>query len=533
MAKRTTKRPTKRRKASAKKRRVVRSKPRGSTARKASSNAQSSPTSSGASIRVRMYRQGLGDCFLISLPKQDGSPFFLMIDCGVILGTENAADKMKKVVQNIISETGGHVDLLVVTHEHWDHVSGFSQASDMFAPAGTDNPKNRLTVGEVWVAWTEDPSDALATRLRKDRANRVQKLAEFVSNIESNPSALAVTNGLVDGVNGILSFFGVDAKSGKAGNSTGAALAFARGLSNKVRYCLPSDPPATLPSVAGIRIYALGPPHDEAALRKTDSTTEVYRELTDLGPASSFFAATTASMPANGSDSEVKDPFDRGNPFDKVYQRDLQKLKQAGPLDVAATFFDQYYFGRYPDPLAPDQSWRRIDADWLGAAAEFALQLDSATNNTSLVLAIEVIDSGKVLLFAADAQVGNWLSWQSLSWKISETTTVTGPDLLKRAVFYKVGHHGSHNATLKAKGLELMRADDFVAFIPVDHAMAIKKRWGNMPLPGLVDALEQRSSGCVVRIDEDYTAKPGDAKAAVFAKNLKMDALFYEWAMPG
>ena len=238
-------------------------------------------------------------------------------------------------------------------------------------------------------------------------------------------------------------------------------------------------------------------------------------------------------MPANGSDSEVKDPFDRGNPFDNVYQRDLQKLKQAGPLDVTAAFFDRYYFGRYPDPLAPDQSWRRIDADWLGAAAEFALQLDSATNNTSLVLAIELIDSGKVLLFAADAQVGNWLSWQSLSWKISETTTVTGPDLLKRAVFYKVGHHGSHNATLKAKGLELMRADDFVAFIPVDHAMAIKKRWGNMPLPGLVDALEQRSSGCVVRIDEDYTAKPGGAKAAAFAKNLKMDALFYEWAMPG
>lgn len=141
MAKRTTKRATKRRKASAKKRRVVRSKPRRSTARGAGSNARSSPTSSGASIRVRMYRQGLGDCFLISLPKQDGSPFFLMIDCGVILGTENAADKMKKVVQNIITETGGHVDLLVVTHEHWDHVSGFSQASDLFAPPGADSPK--------------------------------------------------------------------------------------------------------------------------------------------------------------------------------------------------------------------------------------------------------------------------------------------------------------------------------------------------------------------------------------------------------
>src|SRR6266699_2202355 len=68
--------------------------------------------------------------------------------------------------------------------------------------------------------------------------------------------------------------------------------------------------------------------------------------------------------------------------------------------------------------------------------------LDSMTNNTSLVLAIELAD-GDVLLFAADAQVGNWLSWQDLKWTVG-TSPVTGPDLLKRTIFYKVGHHGSH-----------------------------------------------------------------------------------------
>ena len=227
---------------------------------------------------------------------------------------------------------------------------------------------------------------------------------------------------------------------------------------------------------------------------------------------------------------------DRYNPFDKSYQLDLQTLGQStgtwlGETDVLRNFFDQYYFGRYPDSLASDQSWRRVDASWLGAAAEFALQLDSLTNNTSLVLALEFIDSGKVLLFAADAQVGNWLSWQNLSWKISESQTVTGPDLLKRTVFYKVGHHGSHNATLRAKGLELMGSDDLVAFIPVDHAMAIKKRWGNMPLPGLVDALNQRSAGRVVRIDETYAPDPKQPKTVAFNKNLTATKLFYEWTM--
>src|SRR3954464_7211144 len=90
-------------------------------------------TRSGLPIRVRMYRQGLGDCFLVTLPRSGGTPFYLMIDCGGILGTATPAKIMTAVVQNIIETTGGHVDLLAVTHEHWDHVSGFVQAQSLFS----------------------------------------------------------------------------------------------------------------------------------------------------------------------------------------------------------------------------------------------------------------------------------------------------------------------------------------------------------------------------------------------------------------
>ena len=69
------------------------------------------------------------------------------------------------------------------------------------------------------------------------------------------------------------------------------------------------------------------------------------------------------------------------------------------------------------------------------------------TNNSSLVLAIELVASGKVLLFAADAQTGNWSSWAGVNW---DDHTVHTDDLLARTVFYKVGHHASHNATLVA-----------------------------------------------------------------------------------
>src|SRR6266850_408320 len=74
---------------------------------------------------VRMYRQGLGDCFLITLRKQQGTPWRMLIDCGVILGTPDSFDRLREVVQNLVDDTEGHVDVLVVTHEHYDHVAAF------------------------------------------------------------------------------------------------------------------------------------------------------------------------------------------------------------------------------------------------------------------------------------------------------------------------------------------------------------------------------------------------------------------------
>ena len=91
-----------------------------------------------------------------------------------------------------------------------------------------------------------------------------------------------------------------------------------------------------------------------------------------------------------------------------------------------------------------NNAWRTIDDDWLETAGALALYLDEYTNNSSLVLAIELVESGKVLLFAADAQTGNWASWKDVKWEEPEVKT---DDLLARTVFYKVGHHASHNAT--------------------------------------------------------------------------------------
>src|SRR5262249_50679046 len=78
---------------------------------------------------------------------------------GVIVGPRDGVAKMQEVVNDIIATTKGHIDLLLATHEHWDHLSGFVQAKDLFG---------KLKIDKVWLAWTEDPADELANTLRRE-----------------------------------------------------------------------------------------------------------------------------------------------------------------------------------------------------------------------------------------------------------------------------------------------------------------------------------------------------------------------------
>lgn len=492
----------------------------------ASVNSAAASASPGL-VRVRMYRQGLGDCFLLTFPKAGGGDFHFMIDCGVVLGTADPAKKMKAVVDDIIKTTGGRVDILTATHEHWDHLSGFVQVSEMFASAAANDKdkEGKLRIGQLWLAWTEDDKNALAQKLRKEHQDKKAKLKVAAQKLK-----LAGMAATAAGIDQVLSFFGEGfaANGGGGGKTTTDALKALHDFTEKKpRLCQPADAPITLGDIPDFQIYVLGPPQDEALIKKTDSSTELYKDHMALALQES---AWQDAIEPTGSIDELR-------PFDSYYCIPLSTVSNAiaSTQQVEANptlqFFDRYYFGKDSSDASPDQNWRRIDGDWLGAAVEFALQLDNATNNTSLVLAIEHKPTGKVLLFAADAQVGNWLSWQDLKWKV-DGKEVTGPDLLKRAVFYKVGHHGSHNATLKAKGLETMTSDDLVAFIPVDHDMAVKKGWGKMPLDALCTALKTQTKGRVVRVDKDFDPKDADSSIrSDFENNLERTDLYYDFTL--
>ena len=417
------------------------------------------PAAAGRRATIRVYRHGLGDCILVRLKRSNGSDFTILIDCGVAVATQDAADKMKRVLEDVVQTTKGRVDVLAVTHEHWDHVSGFSQAKDVLA---------RLEVGEVWVAWTEDETDDLAKSLRKDHDQAVAAVA-------ASAQAVAMA-GSPDRAQGLLDVLGL---LGAAGEKTKAALDIAKAKvpkGQKPRYWRPTDRPFQVPGT-DIRIFALGPPHDLALIRKT-LPSKSHPETFELALDGRGIFPLGVKSALDFCDEDV--------PFADRWTISLEKAR-------AVPFFQTHYWS----PLGESADGRRIDSDWLGLADDLALALQSATNNTSLVLAIE-FGGGDVLLFAGDAQVGNWLSWQNLKWP-----NMTGPDLLARTVFYKVGHHGSHNATLREKGLEMMTKLR-IAVIPVDQKVAIKMRWGAMPLESLVAALSrqtERNNGQTLRTD--------------------------------
>ena len=91
---------------------------------------QSKQTQSGQP-RVRMYLGDLGDCFLLSFPSPTGDRH-VMIDCGVVLASERRKAKLEAMMQGVLEATGGHLSALVLTHQHYDHLSGFVEAKGIF-----------------------------------------------------------------------------------------------------------------------------------------------------------------------------------------------------------------------------------------------------------------------------------------------------------------------------------------------------------------------------------------------------------------
>lgn len=429
-------------------------------------------------VNVRMYNTGFGDCFLMAFPKRDGTPFYMMIDCGVHGQYKGGSNRIKRVVQNIREAIGDCLDLVVVTHEHSDHVSGFYLARKTF---------EAMHIERAWLAWTEDPENPQAKRL--DR-----KKSLMLKGITAAKNALAADGNMkmTESLEELLGFY--EAFRISTRKSRDKITEYAK--KKPPKYLEPKKEPEELPDVDGVRIFVLGPPRDEEFLLRAHPSKrrpEVYHD-DDHGLHMRSEDALAAALAAAESPQKDMGIAERCMPFAGNHRISIEQVRSRPDLH---TFYHKHYGFDSDDEAA----WRRIDMDWQQAADSLALALDSATNNTSLVLAIELVHSGKVLLFTGDAQVGNWLSWHKGSW-MKSAEVVTAKDLLRRTVLYKGGHHGSHNATLKEMGLEMMTSPDFMAMLPVDEAWARGRThpW-KMPFEPMYEDLKARTKGRILRAD--------------------------------
>lgn len=437
-------------------------------------------------VTVRMYRAGLGDCFLLAFRGKDRKPVYMLIDCGIHSQYKGGSDIIKEIAQHVSDSTNGHLHVLVMTHEHGDHISGFHLAQGIFRD---------MDIDEGWFAWTEDPENGFARRIDRARSLMLRGL-----NV-AGPALKAAGDPAAKNIKGLTDFFVIgDEKFGVSSRDTRDLI---RGLPKDRRYLKPKMPPLTLPGVDGVRIFVLGPPEDERMLMRARPSSrggEVYRDddhalALDDTLSAAFLAA---------ADTEVDSGDRRRAEGGKPFASNLRLAKNTVKANEERYEFFHAHYGFDPKDL---DAWRRVDSDWQLPAESLALKLDAATNNTSLVLAIELQNTGRVLLFAADAQVGNWQSWHEGGWSeangLKKDETLTAEELLRRTVLYKVGHHGSHNATLREKGLEMMTSPELAAMIPVDSEWAFGRKphpW-RMPFDPLYEDLVRRTGSRILRSD--------------------------------
>jgi hypothetical protein len=489
---------------------------------------------------VRMYRIGHGDCFLIAFAGPNPrKPAYVLIDCGYKPGSPGklaAPTAVKDIGADIVRTTGGFVNVAVVTHEHQDHVNGFTSAN---FPG--------LKVGEVWFAWTEDPDDEIANKLRKKFKDRLLSLIAADSQLRGlgmNGATSRVADFLEMELGedpGLFLRAGMGA-TGKdpASSANKQAMKFLRDSSKSdPKYLLPHGDPVPIAGSASARAFVLGPPRD---MDKIDDLEPEGDETFGDDDHSQALAAGSTGPGARTSSS-----FPR---------RHVIPLQGVFGHPEYGDFFSMH-FGEpnaavvhAPDgaDIPDNAAWRRIGSDAAQEAETLAIAMNNATNNSSLVLAFELSKGGKTLLFAGDAQAGNWRSWSESPFNDGREE-ISAKDLLGRTVLYKVGHHGSHNATLNGSlksdhpNLAWMAqgryGDEFVAMITVVEEWAHQKPkpdW-NHPFPPIKDALEEKARRRVLQTDSDMPEDmPPGAKASewrAFRGRVKETPLFFELTIEG
>lgn len=206
-----------------------------------------------ASIRIRMYNVGFGDCFLLQIPT-DAGPKRIVIDCGSL---KNKHYNIKQISDQLIKDVTDpdgvpRIDVLVMSHRHADHISGF-----------TNERWAAVEVGEIWMPWIESPTDPEAKKLWKKQKEQAKALQFAVERqvdlgLDLDPLLADVAAAALSNEDCLAVLHGGFAKKVKPKFYP---------KDDKVVEKIDSD------TLAGVDIFVLGPPRTRGALNQADPPT--------------------------------------------------------------------------------------------------------------------------------------------------------------------------------------------------------------------------------------------------------------------
>jgi beta-lactamase superfamily II metal-dependent hydrolase len=377
-------------------------------------------------ILVRMYNVGFGDCFLLAFPGPD-RPRKVLIDCGSHSagpGPVSIGEIVNRVVEDVTEDDGAcHIDVVIATHRHQDHVSGFRNKA-----------WQKVEVSEVWMPWTEHPTDPKAREIRERQSQVAKRLSLALGAASENEAALALAANSLTNREAMETLH-----RGFKGNPRRRFLPAKQRKSNSF----------AVDALREVTIHAMGPSRDPEVIRDMDP------------PAGRGYLRFVQDESAG---DHMPKPF-----------RDEWVVEPAEFL--AAPELEHLHLTESQMAHINDIS----KADHF----QIAVALEKAVNGTSLMLAFELGEA--ILLFPGDAQWGTW-------------TNVLGNErwrsLLERTTFYKVGHHGSHNATPREYVEEILWSRRQSPDAPIDNfsaAVSTRKmdKWEYIPKKELLAAINE------------------------------------------
>jgi len=353
-----------------------------------------------------MHQVGFGDCLLLTLiypapVEGERSERHVLFDFGTT-SLPSGRKNLDHVARAISERTAGKVDAVVLTHRHRDHLSGFGRQAIADLLQASAPPTLVLR------PWTEDPDADESFRGGASGTPGKASLGFVRALRDADTFAAAAAETIAppgsQGLRRQLHLMAFDQVSNPAAIAQLDAWAapdrgeyLHHGRSTRLESLLP-----------GVRITVLGPP-----------TIEQHPQV------------------ARMRDVDQEE-------FWMLYRRLGEGLGGDLRAELKAAAEEAIEDERRALPSGPAQ-WliEHLDRQQIGSYLRIVRILDDVLNNTSLILLFEIEGDGgtKRLLFCGDAQIENW----EFVLKPSDDAPLL--DRLTEVDLYKVGHHGSRNAT--------------------------------------------------------------------------------------